>query len=309
MRSFVFLAQACLAMAVLLPLPAEARVLEVGSGQAYPKPSAAAAAAGPGDTIHIANGEYYDCMTLRAPNVTVEGSGPGTVLTDSVCGGKALIIASADNITVRNLTLTRARVPDGNGAGIRAEGGNLTVDHVSFINNQDGILAAPMPNSTITVRDSVFDRNGICLAACAHGIYVGPLALLHVERTRFIGTKQGHHIKSRAARTEVVDCDIEDGPEGTASYLIELPNGGALLARGNTLEKGPNAENHTAAIVIGSEGVNQPTRDVVIENNTFRNDGDYNTFLLNNVSAADAQLRGNKVSGAAKPLQGDGTVR
>ena len=294
--------------AVLLPLPAAARVLEVGPGQPYAKPSAAADAAGPGDTIHIANGEYYDCMTLSKPNVTVEGSGPGTVMTDSVCGGKALIIAGADNITVRALTLTRARVPDGNGAGIRAEGGNLTVDHVSFVNNQDGILSAPMPTSTITVRDSVFDRNGTCQQACAHGIYVGPLALLRVERTRFINTKQGHHIKSRAARTEVVDCDIEDGPEGTASYLIELPNGGSLLARGNTLEKGPNAENHSAAIVIGSEGVNQPTRDVVVENNTFRNDGNYNTVLVNNISAADAQLRGNKVSGPAKQLQGDGTV-
>ena len=304
MRRIVFLA-----VAVLLPLTAAARVLEVGPGQSYPKPSAAAAAAGPGDTIHIANGEYYDCMTLHAPNVTVEGSGTGTVLTDSVCGGKALIIAGADNITVRNLTLTRARVPDGNGAGIRAEGGNLLVDHVSFINNQDGILAAPLPNSTVTVRDSVFDRNGTCQQACAHGIYVGPLALLRVERTRFTNTKEAHHIKSRATRTEVVDCDIEDGPEGTASYEIELPNGGSLLARGNTIEKGPNAENHSAAIVIGSEGINQPTRDVVVENNTFRNDGNYNTVLLNNISAADAQLRGNKLSGAAKPLQGDGTVR
>ena len=295
-------------LAVLLPASAGARVLEVGPGKPYAKPSAAAAAAAAGDTIRIANGEYYDCMTLRTPGVTVEGSGPETVMTDTVCGGKALIVASADNITVRNLTLARARVPDGNGAGIRAEGGNLLVEHVNFVNNQDGILTAPNPNATIIVRDSLFDRNGACEQACSHGIYAGQIALLHVERTRFTGTKQGHHIKSRAARTEVVDCDIQDGPAGTASYLIELPNGGSLLARGNTMEKGPNAENHTAAISIGAEGINQPTRDVVIENNTFRNDGDYNTVLLNNISAADAQLRGNRISGAAKPLRGDGTV-
>lgn len=297
-------------LALALPWQAAvARVLEVGPGKAYPKPSAASAAAGPGDTIQIAAGEYYDCMTVRAPGVTVEGAGPDTVLTDTVCGGKALINADADNLTVRNLTLTRARVPDGNGAGIRAEGGNLLVDHVSFINNQDGILSAPLPNSTITVRDSLFDRNGSCQAGCAHGIYVGPLALLRVERSHFTATKEAHNIKSRATRTEVIDCTIEDGPDGTSSYLIELPNGGALLARGNTLEKGPNSQNHTAAIMIGSEGITQATRDVVIQNNTFRNDGDYNTFLLDNISAADAQLVGNKISGAAKPLQGDGTVR
>ena len=111
-------------VAVLLPTAAGAKVLEVGPGKAYGKPSAAAAAAVAGDTVHIAKGEYYDCMTLRTAGVTVEGSGPDTVLTDTVCGGKALIVAAADNITVRNLTLARARVPDGNGAGIRAEAAN-----------------------------------------------------------------------------------------------------------------------------------------------------------------------------------------
>ena len=296
-------------LAALACWPATARVLEVGPGRAFEKPSAAAAAAGPGDTIRISKGEFFDCMTLRAPGISVEGAGPDTVLTDAVCAGKALIIAAADNITVRDLTLTRARVPDGNGAGIRAEGGNLLVERVRFVDNQDGILSAPLPGSTITVRDSLFDRNGACISQCAHGIYAAALALLHVERSRFIGTRQGHGIKSRAARTEVVDCEITDGPDGTSSYLIELPNGGALLARGNTLEKGPRSENHSAAIAIGMEGVNQPTRDVVVENNVFRNDGSYPTSLVTNVSAADAQVRGNRISGQARPLVGDGTVR
>ena len=57
-----------------------------------------------------------------------------------------------DNITIRNLTLQRARVPDKNGAGIRAEGKDLLVDGVKFINNQNGILAAPRPDGTITIR-------------------------------------------------------------------------------------------------------------------------------------------------------------
>ena len=56
--------------------------------------------------------------------------------------GKALLITNGNNITIRNLTLQRARVPDQNGAGIRAQGNNLTIDHVRFLNNQDGILAA-----------------------------------------------------------------------------------------------------------------------------------------------------------------------
>ena len=72
---------------------------------------------------------------------------------------------------MRNLTLTRARVPDGNGAGIRAEGRNLLVERVRFIDNQNGILAADQPEGELIVRDSEFVRNGTCEQACAHGIY------------------------------------------------------------------------------------------------------------------------------------------
>ena len=36
----------------------------------------------------------------------------------------------------------------------------------------------------------------------------------------------GHHIKSRALKTMVMGNTIEDGPDGTASYEVDAPNGG-----------------------------------------------------------------------------------
>ncbi len=115
-------------------------------------------------------------------------------------------------------------------------------------------------------------------------------------------------MKSRALRTEVIDSDIEDGPDGTASYLIDVPNGGATIVRGCTLEKGPKNENHTAAISIGAEGVTHPTDEIVIENNRFRNDG-APTIFVNNLTATEARLKGNKLSGPVRAaLQGDGTA-
>src|SRR5207237_2531676 len=111
----------------------------------------------------------------------------------------------------------------------------------------------------ITMRNSYFDRNGICVRACAHAIYIENVDLLRVENSHFSNTRQAHSVKSRALRTEVVGCTITDGPEGTSSYLIDVPNGGALIVRDNTLEKGPKSENHTAAIAIGAEGVTHPT--------------------------------------------------
>src|SRR5258708_24206019 len=106
--------------------------------------------------------------------------GADVVITDKAGKGKALFVISGDDVSVRNLTFTRARVPDGNGAGIRAEGINLRVEHSRFINNQNGILAGDAPKSTITIVDSEFDRNGACDAACSHGIYVRRIALLHI---------------------------------------------------------------------------------------------------------------------------------
>ena len=83
-------------------------------------------------------------LRRRANDLVIEGAASETtVITDKVCHGKALFIIDGARITIRNLTLTRARVADLNGAGIRAEGGDLTIEHVRFINDQDGILAAP----------------------------------------------------------------------------------------------------------------------------------------------------------------------
>ena len=297
--------------ALLLAQSALARTLEAGQGKAFPAPSAAIAAAQPGDTVAIYPGQYFDCAVVLKDNVTIQGVGKAedVVLTDKACEGKALLVTRAANITVKNLTLQRARVPDENGAGIRGEGPGLVVDTVRFINNQDGILAGDLPG-TMTIRNSYFEKNGACEQSCAHGVYVGRMDKLRIENTVFRETKRAHHIKSRARETEVVNCDIQDGPNGTASYEIELPNGGGLLVSGTTIVKGPNAENHTAAIIIGDEQIDQPTPKIVISNNTFRNDMEFPTVFVKNMTATPAELSGNKISGRSpvRPLQGEGQV-
>jgi hypothetical protein len=290
---------------------AHARDLTVGPGQAFASPSAAIAVAHDGDRVLISPGQYFDCAVVSANHLTIEGVGDpkAVALTDKTCQGKALLVVTGNDVTVSNLTLTRARVPDGNGAGIRAEGSRLTVDGVQFINNQNGILTDANPAMVLVVRHSTFIRNGFCENACAHGIYAGRIASLQVQDSTFLRTRDGHSIKSRAARTEVVGCTIEDGPEGTSSYLVEAPNGGAVLVRGNTMEKGPMSGNHTAAIVVGSEGVDQPTPEITVQDNRFTNDGDHRTAFVYNLTATEATLRGNTLRGPIDALRGDGSSR
>lgn len=291
---------------------AHARVLEAGKDKEFKMPSEAIAAAKAGDTVRISEGEYFDCAFVRANKLVIEGVGDAAkiLLTDKACGGKGVLVISGNGVTLRNLTLTRARVPDGNGAGIRNEAPDLTVEGVRFVNNQNGILSTPSDPGTLMIRDSLFDGNGGCgnSGGCAHGLYVNASTVLHVENTTFTGTKNGHHIKSRALRTEVVGCTIRDGEEGTASYEIEVPNGGSLVVQNTTMQKGPEAENHSAMITIGAEGVTQPTREITIENNTVRNDGPWTTVLLRNLTATEAAIKGNRISGNVKPLDGDGKV-
>jgi hypothetical protein len=299
-----------LLFALALTTPATARTLHVGPGQPYKLPSAAIRDARDGDTVQIAAGKYADCAVVSVNNLVIEGLGANAsaVLADKSCDNKGLLVTDGTNITIRNLTLAHARSSFHNGAGIRAEGKNLTIEHVKFIDDENGILSAPVPDSTITIRDSEFTGDGRCEEDCAHGVYAGVIALLRVEHSKFFETRQGHHIKSRALRTEVIGCDISDGPNGTASYEIETPNGGSLVVRDNRIEKGPQAENHTAVIMIGAEGVNRPTLEITIEHNIVRNDGSFPTTFVFNMSTTKAVLKGNKLSGKIEPLHGDGTV-
>jgi hypothetical protein len=301
-----------LILGVCLADRARAATLEVGTGTVYPGPSAAASAAHDGDHIEIAAGAYSDCAVWKANNLTIEGAAADTtVISGTPCAGKALFITQGSGITIRSLTLKGAHVADHNGAGIRAEGGDLTVDHVRFVNNEDGLLAGSLSGVKITVRDSEFLGNGTCAGGggCAHGVYAGQIGLLRVERSRFSGTRSGHHIKSRAQRTEIVGCVMEDGAGGTSSFAVDAPNGGAVVVRDNRIEKGPNAENHTAAIVIGEEGVNQPTPEIVIEHNRFQVDGNYNSYLVDNHTTISAALGGNVLQGNALALHGPGSVK
>lgn len=288
---------------------AAAAVLNVGPDQKYTLPSQAIKAATAGDIIRIAPGTYRDCAAWSKPGLTIEGAGDGAVLADAICQGKGIFVVSAPDAVVRNVTFEGAAIDEGNGAGIRADGASLTVEHCTFRENQDGILTSNLPGATLTIRDSTFEGNGTCLPnkGCAHGIYVGHIALAHIENSHFLATRTGHHVKSRAKRTELVGNTIEDGPQGTSSYLVDIPNGGSLLMAGNTLEKGPRTQNPTAAVSIGEEGGNRPNSEIVIKANTFTNDGPPTVFV-HNASKTPAQLSGNVVNGPARLLVGPGSA-
>jgi hypothetical protein len=276
--------------------------LIVGEGQAYALPSQAARMARRGDVIRILPGTYQDCARWDADDLVIEGVGLDVVLADKVCSDKGIFITSGNDITIRNITFTGARAPNHNGAGIRVEGANLTVENSRFLGNENGILTAPNAASAIIIKNSTFRGNGNCIAACAHGIYAGHIALLRVENSIFEEQHVGHHIKSRAVRTEIVNNRVQDGAAGSASYLVDLPNGGAALISGNIFEKGPYSSNKRTVIAIGAESETNPVGDILVKDNSLTNNSGVATVFVRNYTGRPITLQQNRLPREVIPL-------
>jgi hypothetical protein len=283
----------------------EGRILTVGPNQAYDTPGAAARAARDGDVVRIAPGDYVDCASWRANDLRIVAPEGGVTVRDRICEDKAIWVVAGDDIVIENVTFRGAALPDSRiGAGIRAEGTNLTIRGSRFVENQLGLLAAPVEDSTLVIEASAFLRNGP-----SHGVYVNRIARLVVRDSMFRAHRIRHPIKSRALITEVRDNTIEDGETGSSSYLVEAPQGGTVTIAGNLLHKGPHTDNAGIAISIGIEGDLHPSEGLFVTDNVFLNDGPTETVFVRNATRTPAILRGNRLHGDVRPLAGPGEVR
>lgn len=299
--------------AILLALcsGASATTLTVGAAQKYKTIQSAIDAASQGDFIAITPGSYGAANVYKS-NLTLYGTAGGVILKGATFQSKGLIVVSAKNTAIRNLTFTGATSGDGNGAGIRMQGTNLIVLNSVFTDNQNGILADPNGGSTLTVKNSTFTRNGACVSSkgCAHGIYAGHIRMLDVENSSFTETRSGHAIKSRAITTSITGNTIKDGTTGTSSYLIDVPNGGAVSITGNKLQKGPKSSNSMTAIALGEEGASNPQSTMLIANNSFQNDfAKTQSFVWNSTGNKSLLVSGNVLTGyRTTVLKGSGQV-
>lgn len=288
---------------VVLAGPAPARVYYVGPDHQYKRPSEVAGLVAPGDVVEIEPGDYYDCAIWHTDRLTIVGRGTGAVMTDTQCADKASFVVNGDDVVLRNITFTRIRVPDRNGAGIRHQGHDLTVDHCRFLNNEIGILSSAAADARITIRDSRFERNGMCGGGrCLPSLLVPRVTVLRIEHSVFTGSRGGMLIRSGAARTVLVNNQIEDGSTGTAESLVVA--GGDLTADGNVFERGPSGHNVPAITVRGL----WRTPEIVLRGNTLTNHSAQPAVLLENLSSADPVLEGNVLADGDTPVSNVGLL-
>ncbi|QWZ10023.1 right-handed parallel beta-helix repeat-containing protein [Nocardioides panacis] len=207
--------------------------------------------------------------------------------------GKAIWVIAGDRTTIDRLEFSGATVPDGNGAGIRQEGAGLTVTRSWFHDNENGILAGANAGSDVVIRRSRLFRNGAGDGS-THNLYIGAVRSLTVTGSYLWGADVGHELKSRAARNTIFGNRISDR-DATASYSVDLPNGGSSLVAGNVIIQGPHSENSTL-VSYGAEGFTHDSRGLWVINNTFVNRRATGTFV-GLAKGSRAHLRNNLLVG------------
>jgi hypothetical protein len=265
---------AMLATATVLPAaPPRTPFTVVESGRSFERLADAISSIGDGTgTIRIAPGRYRDCAVQESGSIAFVAQDRGTAIFESaICEGKATLVLRGQSARVDGLVFRNNFVPDGNGAGIRIEKGDLAVAWSRFADSQCGIISAIDPTGTISIDHSTFsglgkhpDGHG------AHSLYVGGYGALRVTNSRFERSTGGHYLKSRAPRAEIIGNSFDDSHGRASNYMIDLPNGAVGRIAGNTFIQGRDKENYGTMIAVGAERRIQPSAGLVIEDNEAR---------------------------------------
>ena len=247
-------------------------------------------------TIRIAPGRYGECAVQEAGRVAYVSESRGAAVFDGgACEGKATLVLRGKAARVEGLVFTRVRVPDGNGAGIRLQDGDLDVSYTFFSDGQCGILSHDGPPGSISVDHSTF--SGLGEGDGVHSIYIGHYGSLRVTNSRFERGRGGHYVKSRAPRIEILDSSFDDSRGRRTNYLIDLSNGAVGRIAGNVFVHGTGKEDYTTMITVAPESPENRSAGLVIEDNVasvaplFR----WTTAFVGDWSGERIEIRNNRL--------------
>ncbi|MDO9598633.1 MAG: right-handed parallel beta-helix repeat-containing protein [Azoarcus sp.] len=260
---------------LVLSTSLSAAVITVGPDETITRIAEAARLALDGDTVLIKHGTYRgDVAVWTQKQLEIRGIGgrPVLVADGNSAEGKAIWVFRNGDYRVENIEFRGTRVADGNGAGIRFERGALNVTNCIFEDNQTGILTANFEDAELHIRSSVFSNAPRDGSALPHLLYVGRITRLTIEGSRFHDGFRGHLIKSRARHNELRYNFVYDGPDGEASYEIDLPDGGDALLVGNIIGQSAGSQN-PIVVAFGAEGPSWPNSRLQLSHNTFINEG------------------------------------
>lgn len=285
---------ACISAAALLsarrargassPLPAlpkpqnaqRSRLLAVGPGRAFPTIASAALAARDGDIVEIDAGAYVDDVTVWPQSELTVRSAGGQVRISSIARtaeSKGIFVTKGADVLMEGIEFRGAAVASKNGAGIRHEGGLLTVRDCVFERNEMGLLTWNSPSAELVVERCEFRYNAVRGpyqpgGRIGHQLYAGSIRRLTLRDSYFHAGAYGHLVKSRARENHILCNRLTDEAAGRASYELEFPNGGLAYVIGNVIAQSPLTDNE-AMVGFGAEGYTSDTNELYLVNNTL----------------------------------------
>jgi hypothetical protein len=253
-----------------------ARVLAVGPEREFSTIASAALAARDGDTVEIEAGVYAgDVAVWPQSGITIRSAG-GRVRISSAgrtAEGKGIFVVKGTDVVVEGIAFSGAAVPGRNGAGIRHEGGLLTVRDCLFERNEMGLLTWNSPSAELAVEACEFRLNAVSGpyepgGRIGHQLYAGSIRRLTLRDSYVHAGAYGHLVKSRARENHVLCNRLTDEAGGRASYELEFPNGGVAYVIGNIIAQAPLTDNE-ALIGFGAEGYTSDRNELYLVNNTL----------------------------------------
>jgi len=257
----------------------QAKTLEVGSNKMFALPSMAAKVAVDGDVIEIdAKGNYInDSAIWKQNNITIKGVNGRPLMSSSgnIPNQKGIWVIRGNRVTVSNVEMSGAKVADKNGAAIRLEGTDFHISDCYIHSNENGILTGKStPQGEVLIENCEFASNGEG-GGSTHNIYIGEVGRFTLRNSFSHDALHGHLVKSRAKENYILYNRLF---EGTASYAIDLPNGGYGLVMGNVIYQDPDTDN-SAMVAFGAEGLKYQENLMELAYNSFLNERNAGIFI------------------------------
>ena len=117
--------------------------------------------------------------------------------------GKGTWVVVGNNVTIYNVEMLGAKVPDQNGAALRIEGTHFTLRNAFLHDNENGILAGANLNRDILIENTEFGQNGNGTGQ-THNLYIGNVRTLTFRYNFSHDAHVGHNLKSRARTNKIL---------------------------------------------------------------------------------------------------------
>ena len=284
LKSFTLLAVIAISNSI------NAKQFLVGPSRTYTKPSQVASLVNDNDTIYIEAATYSNDAVkwtkkhLKIIGLVNNGNRPILQYSGDIPNGKGIFVfelnGAADDPYIENLVFDGAQVSDANGAngaGIRFQACNLTVNHCKFLNCQNGILEgnSAVNSSNVTLINSEFFNNGYQLpndptySGYEHNIYIGASTdTLLVQNCYFHQPRgQANSLKTRAQRNFILNNFIDEA-SGYGSWELNIAQGGLCIIMGNVIIQGNASSNRG---IIGYYAATNALQDFYFIHNTVIN--------------------------------------